>query len=213
MYGWRDEPYYRSDPWRGSWQGEGGGVLVNQAPHQLDLLHWYMGAIDELFGFWANLNHPYIEVEDTARGSAAIQERRARQYRGQQFPKPRALRKGLRTRQQRRFHRGSNRWRGDVYCRNVNHHRTSHQRFVDGARGRGIIKKWQKEDSDFFLSINPVEHYHQLQISEFLKAVMAGRDSAIPGEEGRKTVEIFEALYRSQRDRKPIKFPLAPEIG
>jgi hypothetical protein len=40
---------------------------------------------------------------------------------------------------------------------------------------------------------------------------MADRDSAIPGEEGRKTVEIFEALYRSQRDRKPIKFPLAPE--
>ena len=66
MYGWRDEAYYRSDPWRGSWQGEGGGVLVNQAPHQLDLLHWYMGEIDELFGFWANLNHPYIEVEDTA---------------------------------------------------------------------------------------------------------------------------------------------------
>ncbi|HBQ64378.1 MAG TPA: oxidoreductase, partial [Clostridiales bacterium] len=31
MLGWRDEKYYRSDPWRGSWQGEGGGVLVNQA--------------------------------------------------------------------------------------------------------------------------------------------------------------------------------------
>ncbi len=66
MYGWRDEAYYRSDPWRGSWKGEGGGVLVNQAPHQLDLLHWYMGEVDELFGYWANLNHPYIEVEDTA---------------------------------------------------------------------------------------------------------------------------------------------------
>jgi len=34
MLGWRDAAYYRSDPWRGSWQGEGGGVLVNQAPHQ-----------------------------------------------------------------------------------------------------------------------------------------------------------------------------------
>jgi UDP-N-acetyl-2-amino-2-deoxyglucuronate dehydrogenase len=66
MYGWRDEKYYRSDPWRGSWFEEGGGVLVNQAPHQLDLLHWYMGRVEELFGFWANLNHPYIEVDDTA---------------------------------------------------------------------------------------------------------------------------------------------------
>jgi len=76
-----------------------------------------------------------------------------------------------------------------------------------------LLKQWQKEDSDLFLSINPIEHYHQLQISEFLKAVMAGRDSAVPGEEGRKTVEIFEALYRSQRDRAPIKFPLTPEIS
>jgi UDP-N-acetyl-2-amino-2-deoxyglucuronate dehydrogenase len=44
MYGWRDENYYNSDPWRGSWKQEGGGVLVNQAPHQLDLLLWYMGS-------------------------------------------------------------------------------------------------------------------------------------------------------------------------
>src|SRR5262249_61287694 len=45
---------------------EGGGVLVNQAPHQLDLLQWFMGPIAQLFGCWVNLNHPYIEVEDTA---------------------------------------------------------------------------------------------------------------------------------------------------
>ena len=75
-----------------------------------------------------------------------------------------------------------------------------------------LLKKWQKEDSDLFLSINPIEHYHQLQISDFLNAVMEGHDSSVPGEEGRKTVEIFEALYRSQRDRKPIKFPLTPEM-
>ena len=37
MYGWRDMAYYASDPWRGTWKGEGGGVLVNQAPHQLHL--------------------------------------------------------------------------------------------------------------------------------------------------------------------------------
>ena len=46
--------WYRSDPWRGSWAREGGGVLVNQAPHQLDLLLWYLGEISEVSGFWAN---------------------------------------------------------------------------------------------------------------------------------------------------------------
>ena len=43
MFGWRDENYYKSDPWRGTWKLEGGGVLVNQAPHQLDMLIWFMG--------------------------------------------------------------------------------------------------------------------------------------------------------------------------
>src|SRR5262249_62014545 len=66
MYSWRDEAYYRSDPWRGKWATEGGGVLVNQSPHMLDLLRWFMGPIAALTGCWANLNHPSIEVDDTA---------------------------------------------------------------------------------------------------------------------------------------------------
>ena len=66
MLSWRDEAYYRSDPWRGRWDTEGGGVLVNQAPHHLDLLRWFMGPVRQITGACANLNHPYIEVEDTA---------------------------------------------------------------------------------------------------------------------------------------------------
>src|SRR5690348_8257 len=65
MFSWRDRAYYESDPWRGKWATEGGGVLVNQSPHQLDLLQWFLGEIDEVSGCWANLNHPYVEVEDT----------------------------------------------------------------------------------------------------------------------------------------------------
>ena len=66
MFSWRDENYYRSDPWRGKWDTEGGGVLINQSPHHLDILQWLMGPVDEVSGYHANLNHPYIEVEDTA---------------------------------------------------------------------------------------------------------------------------------------------------
>ena len=66
MLGWRDKEYYDADAWRGTWAMEGGGVLVNQAPHQLDIFQWYMGDIDEVYAVQRNLNHPYIEVEDTA---------------------------------------------------------------------------------------------------------------------------------------------------
>ncbi len=66
MLGWRDKNYYDSDEWRGTWEMEGGGVLINQAPHQLDILLWCMGEAIEVYGLWENLNHPYIEVDDTA---------------------------------------------------------------------------------------------------------------------------------------------------
>jgi UDP-N-acetyl-2-amino-2-deoxyglucuronate dehydrogenase len=66
MLSWRSKAYYDADEWRGTWDMEGGGVLVNQSPHQLDVLLWMMGDIDELYGIWRNLNHPYIEVDDTA---------------------------------------------------------------------------------------------------------------------------------------------------
>jgi predicted dehydrogenase len=66
MYSWRDEAYYRSDPWRGRWDTEGGGVLINQSPHHIDLLLWMMGPVEEVLGRHANLSHPYVEVEDTA---------------------------------------------------------------------------------------------------------------------------------------------------
>ena len=88
MFSWRDEAYYRSDPWRGRWDTEGGGVLVNQSPHQLDLLQWFMGDVEEISGYWANLNHPEIEVEDTA--VAILRFRAAASARSSASPRSRA---------------------------------------------------------------------------------------------------------------------------
>lgn len=213
MYGWRDQAYYQSDPWRGSWDAEGGGVLVNQAPHQLDLLQWYMGPIDELFGLWDNLNHPYIEVEDTAIAMLRF--------------KSGALGNIVVSNSQNPALYG----RVDVHGSNgasVAVQTDGGAMFVAGMSTiteppindiwtvpgeEDSLAKWKKEDTDSFFSMNAVEHYHQLQISDFLQAILEGRDPLITGEEGRKTVEIFTAIYRSQRDRKPIKFPLASEVG
>src|SRR3981189_2992458 len=65
MLGWREPSYYLSDPWRGTWKGEGGGVVVSQAPHYLDLLSWFMGPASEMHAYWDNYNHPGVEVDDT----------------------------------------------------------------------------------------------------------------------------------------------------
>lgn len=64
---YRTDAYYKSGDWRGSYSGEGGGVLLNQAPHNLDLMQWIFGmpsALSATCGF--GKHHPIIEVEDEA---------------------------------------------------------------------------------------------------------------------------------------------------
>jgi predicted dehydrogenase len=62
---WRSEAYYRSSPWRGTWKGEGGGVLLNQAPHILDRYAWLCGMPETVTARCDTSLHA-IEVEDTA---------------------------------------------------------------------------------------------------------------------------------------------------
>lgn len=62
---YRTHAYFRAAGWRGSWQGEGGGVLLNQAPHTLDLLGWLAGPPARLWGWTRTLRHS-IETEDSA---------------------------------------------------------------------------------------------------------------------------------------------------
>jgi predicted dehydrogenase len=63
----RDAGYYARRDWRGRWATAGGGVLMNQAIHTLDLLQWFVGPVTDVRGTVATLAlHDVIEVEDTA---------------------------------------------------------------------------------------------------------------------------------------------------
>ena len=209
MLGWRNEAYYKSDPWRGSWDKEGGGVLVNQAPHQLDLLQWFMNdEFDELFGVYKNINHPYIEVEDTA---VAILK----------------------------FRRGgianlvvSNSQKPGIYAKvhvhgsngaSVGVQTDGGSMFIAGMTSvfeppkndlwtipgeEPLLGQWEKEDNEFFKTIDPVGYYIRLQDEDFILSAMAGKEPMVTGREGRKTVELFNAIYQSSRLGLPVKWPL-----
>jgi len=70
----RSDDYYNSGDWRGTWDGEGGGVLINQAIHSVDLMQWLAGPVQSVYGQWRNLVlGDCVEVEDTV--SAALQFR------------------------------------------------------------------------------------------------------------------------------------------
>jgi UDP-N-acetyl-2-amino-2-deoxyglucuronate dehydrogenase len=63
---WRGQGYYDSGDWRGTWSMDGGGALMNQGVHTVDLLLWFMGRPVEINARTARLAHDRIEVEDTA---------------------------------------------------------------------------------------------------------------------------------------------------
>ena len=61
---YRPEAYYKSSPWRASWAYDGGGVLLNQCPHNLDLIQWICGMPHEVQAFCKEGHFHDIEVED-----------------------------------------------------------------------------------------------------------------------------------------------------
>ena len=211
MLGWRDKSYYDADKWRGNWKTEGGGVLVNQAPHQLDILLWFMGEVEEVYGIWRNLNHPYIEVEDTALAVIKFRNGGIGNVIVSNSQKPGIY--------------------GKVHVHGENGASAGVQTdggamFIAGMKGileppvndlwtipgeEELAEKWKMEDVRHFSSIDPMTHYMERQIEDFLFALEENRDPLVTGEDGRRTVELFTAIYRSTRDNLPIKLPLYPE--
>ena len=211
MLGWRDKNYYDTDEWRGTWEMEGGGVLVNQAPHQLDLLLWFMGEIEEVYGLWRNLNHPFIEVEDTAVAIIKFKNGGIGNIVVSNSQKPGIYGKvhvhgengasvGVQTDGGAMFVAGMS----NVLEPPVNDLWT-----VPGEENMPDL--WKKEDSDHFNSIDPTVFYMEQQIKDFINSLESGSKPLVTGEDGRRTVELFTAIYRSTRDNAPVKFPLSAE--
>jgi len=206
ILGWRDEAYYRSDPWRGTWEHEGGGVIVNQAPHQFDLLSWFMGPVSGVYGSWTNVNHPYIQVDDSA--SATIHFRNG----------------GLAS----VF--VSNSQKPGIYAK-VHIHGSSGASagvqtdggamFIAGMSGvleppyndlwtipgqEKMPEAWRKADEAYFSRIDATWHFFSLQIDDFAGAVAEGGKPMVGAEDGREAVKIMEGIYESARTLSRVTY-------
>jgi predicted dehydrogenase len=206
MLSWRDEAYYRSDPWRGRWDTEGGGVLINQSPHMIDLLIWLMNdRVVEVCGYWANLNHPFVEVEDSAvailrfagggLGSVVTSlSQRPGVYTKVHVHGSGGASVGVETDRGATFIAGMT----SIAEPPLNDLWT-----IPGEEP--LLERFVAEDRARFAAIDSIDHYHGLQIRDFLGAILESRPPEVTGADGRRVVALIQAIYRSDRERRPIR--------
>jgi len=186
---YRSQDYYDSGSWRGTWDMDGGGALMNQGIHGVDLLQYVMGPVQSVFGYARTLARN-IEVEDTAvaviefkSGALGVIEATTSIHPGQ----PRRLEisgvKGTIVIEEDCI----TSWEieGQQRPQDVIYKRTANRSACDPAA----------------FSLDG----HCLQIGEMVEAVKYDREPMVNQHEGRKPIEIIRAIYESSLTGKQIK--------
>ena len=191
----RTQEYYDSGVWRGTWKLDGGGALMNQAIHSVDLLIWLMGDVAEVAALTGLVAHERIEVEDVAvaslrfkNGALGLLEASTAVYPG--------------------------------YLKRIEIHGDAGSAVIEEED----VVKWdfeksEPEDAEIRESMvarlsggggaaDPAAIGHQAHAKQFadvLAAIDEGRKPLIDGWEGRKSVETICAVYKSARTGSVVK--------
>ena len=193
----RSQEYYDSAAWRGTWALDGGGALMNQSIHTIDLLLYINGDPDEVFAYTGTLTHERIEVEDNAcavvkykNGSMGVIEVSTSCAPG--FPR----------RIEVSGSKGSVVMEDDQIVR---------WQFVDeqpedaAIRSNGTISEGMK--GGYGDPMDGVSHEgHRRQLADMVEAILMHKDPLLPGCEGRRAVQLICGIYESARTGKPVKF-------
>ena len=196
----RDTSYYTADPWRGTWATDGGGVLMTQAVHNVDLLQWYLGECVEVHASHATVKHgAAIEVEDTAVATLRFASGGLATLSAST-----ALTPGLGTRVLvtgpggtaglAEYPEGSEAV-NDVWA-------------VPGAEAvRPPFGSGLRPDIPLSAINGSLVPFHALQIADFVDAVRAGREPAVTGRDAARSLAILTALYASAKSGHPERVP------
>lgn len=186
---WHRTAEYYSRPIKGSWATEGGGALINQAVHQIDVLTWLMRGVSEVIGQWQLGAMHRIESEDVV--NALLRYRNGAT--------------GV-------IQASTALWPG--YPERVEIHGTKGTAIITGDR----LTAWDVQDDSgdppplaadvasgasdpMAISLEPFER----QFRDFAAAIREGREPLVNGVEGCRALEVVEAVYQSCREGRPVR--------
>ena len=189
---WRARNYYDLW-WRGTWEKEGGGCTLNHAVHHIDMLGWMMGLPQRITGVMANTAHDNAEVEDL---SVSVME-----YPG-----------ALATVTASVVHHGED--QKLVFQCEKARIGAPNDMFASIPQPNAFPLKtpdreFEKKAADYLSSLPQLEYErHTGQLEDVITAVETGREPAVTGEDGRRTIEIITAIYKAASSRLPAELPL-----
>ncbi|MGD7001980.1 Gfo/Idh/MocA family protein [Corynebacterium halotolerans] len=196
----RDHTYYSRDAWRGTWLNDGGGVLMTQAIHYIDLLQWLMGEVAEVYGRINTFKHgEHIEVEDSAVATLVFASGALATIQATTAATP-----ALGARVQITGEHG-----GTVSL-------TEFPEGTDGrvdtfAVGQTITAKpahpaGVAPNADLSAINGQLIPHHTAQVRDFVHAIKTGTDPSITGAGGTAALRILLAVYESARIGRPVRF-------
>jgi UDP-N-acetyl-2-amino-2-deoxyglucuronate dehydrogenase len=190
---WRTDEYYK-DSWHGTWKLDGGGALMNQSIHMVDMLCDIMPPIESLQAFTGKLGHPQIETEDTAVAVLRYTNGALGMIYGTTASFPGQF---------RRFEVTGT--KGTII--NVENSITVWQFADEKPEDAEVLKKFGRiEGGGGVADPAAITHEnHTRNFKAFLNALESGEDFWIDGKEARKAVEVILAIYESAKTQKLIK--------
>jgi UDP-N-acetyl-2-amino-2-deoxyglucuronate dehydrogenase len=195
---WRSQQYYDSGAWRGTWALDGGGVLMNQSIHSIDLLQWLMGPVKSLTAYTDTLVHT-METEDVsvailrfANGALGTISATTGAY------------PGVTTRIEILGNKGSAVIESDHLSFL---HVASEESAEVGAYGGNPEQYKLKQETRKATASDPAalaSTTHALQIADMIRAIREDGTPLVDGNAARHPVEIILAIYESARTQKEM---------
>ena len=188
----RNEEYFTSASWRGTWAADG-GTLFNQCIHNIDILRWVMGSeIDEVFAYTDRLAHPYIETDDMGLGLLKMKNGAYGFIEGTINVYPKNLEETL-------------------YVFGM----TGTAKLTGPSVSK--IAEWNVKDADGEETVlayeklaQPARGEKHRPLYENFAAALAGRESIfVDAKAGRDAIEVIFAMLLSSKLKKPVKLPLS----
>jgi predicted dehydrogenase len=189
---YRPQEYYDSAGWRGTWDMEGGGALMTQGIHTVDLLRWIMGPVKRVYARMGSLVHD-VEVEDTVVATLEYESGALGVIEATTASLP-----GMPAKLEFSGSKGTIAVEADqVTLWDIEGE--------ESQMAEGVSSDVAKAASD---SKTFGAEGHRAQITEMVRIINEGGEPAINGPEARKAVELILAIYQSARTGPPVDLPL-----